>query len=460
MDVKAPIIRNVAYPAWVLKNRGARLKYLRELERSQFWSADEIRAFQWRRFAKLIDYAFAHNPFYRRKLEGAGLHPRDLRSLADISRIPTTTKQEVQEHGAEMISAGFRRSDLVRDMTGGSTGSPTVFYYDKDRRESRVASTMRHDRWAGWDIGERIAVLWGAPRDMVTSIPLTGRVRNAVLNRQRVLDMSSTDEDRMVRFALELVQFQPRVILAYASAATLFADVVERHGIGGISPKGIITSAEVLSEDGRRRVESTFGCRVYDRYGSREFALIGSECGHCPGLHVNAEYLLLEVLEDAGSGQVPGEIVITDLANFAMPLIRYRTMDAGSLDTSHPTCGRGLPLLSLKGGRMTDFLVAADGSRVSGIVVATYVITNIPGIRQVQFVQDRQCALTVNIVKGGGWTDATLMELRRRLYKFLGEPLEIAVVMKDLIPSEPSGKYRFSISTLSSSPLGPRTHRG
>jgi phenylacetate-CoA ligase len=323
-----------------------------------------------------------------------------------------------------------------------------VFYYDEDRLDSRVAAAIRHNRWAGWDIGSRAAILWGAPRDMQSSRKLWPRLRNWILDRSMILDASALDDAAMDKFARELQRYRPTVLLAYANTLGLFARYVEANGITGIRPHGIVCSAEVLTDENRKLIEKVFGCPVYNRYGSREFSVIASECEAHRGMHINAENLLVEVLEDEKDAAAPGEIVVTDLRNRAMPLIRYRTRDVGRMLEGVCSCGRGLPLLDLAGGRVTDFLVATNGRKVSGIVIATYVITNIPGVRQVQFRQDEPKALLVNLVKGPAWSDEAQRQLFGKLREFLGADMELRIEFKEEIPREVSGKYRFSISTV------------
>jgi phenylacetate-CoA ligase len=143
-----------------------------------------------------------------------------------------------------------------------------------------------------------------------------------------------------------------------------------------------------------------------------------------------------------------GEIVVTDLKNFAMPMIRYRTRDVGRLKSAACSCGRGLPLLDLAGGRVTDFLIAMNGKKVSGVVLATYVITNIPGVRQVQFVQNAKGFAKINVVKGRDWSPPAEGELIRKAREFLGGDMQVEVEFKDDIPMEKSGKFRFTICTL------------
>lgn len=324
-----------------------------------------------------------------------------------------------------------------------------VFYYDEDRRDSRTAAAMRHDRWTGWDIGRKMAVLWGSPRDVARPPAVKDRVRDWILQRAIMLDASAIDEPRMHAFHRRLARERPPFLLAYANTLALFARFVREAGLEPAHPRAIICSGEVLTDESRALIESTFGARVFNRYGSREFSVIGSECDRHEGLHVNAENLFVEVLCD-GEPAVDreGDIVVTDLRNFAMPMIRYRTGDVGVLTSRVCSCGRGLPLLQLTGGRVTDFLTAVGGRKVSGIALATYGITNIRGIRQIQFVQERADCVKARIVCGPDWSEESLHALARRLRGFLGESMAIQAEFTNAIPLEASGKYRFTISTV------------
>ena len=449
VDLSALLIRRVLYPLWTLKNRSSRLRYFAELEKSQYWSTKMLVDQQWTLFKTIVSHAFETCPYYRQKFREAGIAPSDLRSSADIDSIPTITKEEIQEHRNEMVSTKYSMDSLIGDMTGGSTGSPLQFYYDKDRLDSRVGATLRHNRWAGWDVGNRAAILWGAPQDTKVTSKLKDRIRNWVQERRLVLDASALSETAMADFARELIRYRPTVLQAYSNTLGLFARYIQAQRIEGIRPRGIICSAEVLTEDNRRLIEETFGCSVFNRYGCREFAVIASECDAHQGLHINAENLLVEAVNNGRSCiDEDGEIVITDLRNLAMPMIRYRIRDVGRVKRASCSCGRGLPLMQLAGGRVTDFLVATNGNKVSGIVIATYVITNLPGIRQIQFVQNELGSLTINLVKAPDWTATNMTELMARIRRYLGDDIRLKTEFKDHIPLQQSGKYQFSISTL------------
>ena len=337
VDPVALVIRHALFPAWVRKNKSARLTYLAELEKTQFLPAGVLAEMQWTRFQVLLTHAYEHCPFYRRSMSAAGLTPDCIRTPADIGKLPTVSKEEIQESMSDLIADNFKNRPLLKDMTGGSTGSPMVFYYDDDRLDSRVAATIRHNRWTGWEIGNKMALLWGAPRDTAAAPSLKARLRDWILDRRVILDASAIDDGRMRDFCRHLERHRPRFVLAYANTLALFARFVKDAGLDPMRPRAIICSGEVLTPESRAIIESTFGCPVFNRYGSREFAVIASECDAHQGLHINAENLLVEVLVNGvPSTDQDGEIVITDLRNMAMPLIRYRTRDMGRLDRYLP----------------------------------------------------------------------------------------------------------------------------
>ena len=448
-DLTALAIRRVLYPLWAARNRSSRLRYWRTLERSQYDPAAVTRARQLALLQKLVHHAFTNCPYYRRKLTAAGVRPEDVRSLDDIGLIPTISKQEIQEHGPELMSATADTRTLIRDQTGGSTGSPLVFYYDNDRLDSRVAATLRHNHWAGWNPGDKAAVIWGAPQDLARSPRLRDRVRDWIQDRRIMLDASALDERSMASFTVALRRYRPKILQAYSNTLGLYARYLRSRGIDDIRPRGIVCSAEVLTAENRRLIEETFGCRVFDRYGCREFAVIASECEVHDGMHINAENLLVEALVDGRPCRdQDGQLVVTDLRNLAMPLLRYEIRDVGSVLTRECSCPRKLPLLAIGGGRSTDFLLSTSGAVVSGVVIATYVATNVPGIRQIQFLQDAPGAVKIRLVKGLEWSPATQAQLEAKARHYLGQDMRFDFEFCTLIASEKSGKYRFSICNI------------
>src|SRR5262249_47435456 len=158
--------------------------------------------------------------------------------------------------------------------------------------------------------------------------------------------------------------------------------------------------------------------RVFNRYGCREVSVIASECDRHTGMHVNADCLLVEIVDDAGKPADAGRIIVTDLLNRSMPLIRYEIGDVGTWAQGGCPCGRSLPRLAAVEGRTTDFLVLSDGRRISGPAL-TLVVADMSDVSQVQFIQRTRDHVTLRVVPGKGYSENTRAELRRRLNLYL-----------------------------------------
>jgi phenylacetate-CoA ligase len=151
MSLYSAVVRNVLSPLTLLRRGELRqLRWQREFDRTQFLSSDELRDLQWRRMRALLNHAYDRCAYYRRRFDEAGVTPADLRCLDDVRALPVLEKRDVQQHGADMVADGWPAADLIRNQTGGSTGTPITFYLCKDRKCSRAAATLRHNAWAGW----------------------------------------------------------------------------------------------------------------------------------------------------------------------------------------------------------------------------------------------------------------------------------------------------------------------
>ena len=460
MKLYPKLIRNIFFPLSLWRaGELAQLRYLREYERSQFLSADEIRALQWQRLRTLLNHAYAQCPFYRTRFDRAGLTPGDLRGLEDLRALPILEKRDIQEQGGDMVAQNWPRGDLIANQTGGSTGTPVSFFLSKARKCSRAAATLRHNRWAGWRVGDRAAVIWGALRDRPPDT-WRARLRGALLSEPLWLDTANVTEASLVEFHTALLRYRPRIIQAYARSAVLFARYLQARGLTPHRPHGLVTSAEVLEADERRLLEDVFGCPIFNRYGCREVSVVASECPAHSGLHVMAEglYLEIETPQGAAAAGEMGSILVTDLLNHAMPLIRYRIGDLGAWAAGACPCGRGLPRLERVAGRVTDFLVGCDGRLVSGVYLATYVVAQRPSLGQVQILQQKAGAVTYRIKPGRDFHHERDLEyLRTTTRRYLGAEARIDSEVVEELPAEPSGKFLFSRSSVAPAFLVPST---
>jgi len=432
---------------------GAQSRHLREFERTQYLSLDELRSLQWDRLNRLLEHAYRTCPFYRERFDEAGLRPSDFRCLEDLKALPPLEKSDIQAHRDRLVANDWPRDDLIANQTGGSTGAPISFFLSRDRKCSRAAATIRHNRWAGWNIGDKVACIWGAPRDR----PPDGwrsRLRNALLERQLFLDTGHLTESNMAQFHASLKQYRPKIILAYARSAVLYARFVRAIGLTSYQPQAVVTSAEVLEADDRRLIEEVFGCPVFNRYGCREFSVVASECEARQGLHTMAEGLYVEIeaapkSSPESAGEPLGAILVTDLLNHAMPLIRYRIGDMGTWAEGECPCGRSLPRLRTVAGRVTDFLVGSDGRLVSGVFLATYVVAKRPSLGQVQIHQDEPGKVLFLVKPGSSFDSSEDPEyLAAATREHLGDSTDVSWRLVDTLTALPSGKFLFCRSSV------------
>lgn len=417
-------------------------RHLRELERTQGLSRPELEALQFAKVQQLLKYAYEHVPYYRERYQREDIHPGDIKGLKDFQALPFLTKEDVNHHLDKLVVPHLR--DKVQpNETGGSTGQPMRFFVEDSFWWWNAALEFRGRRWYGVREGDKMAWVWGAQRDM-PGWSWQSRLKARIM-QQRYLNAFGMTEAKMQAFAEMLVRWQPAMFRAYASALCLFAQYIKERGITGIRPRLIETTAEKVTGPQRELLEEVFHCPVADCYSARELATIAYQCKR-GGLHV-CETRYLEIVANGKivqPGQL-GEVVVTSLHQFAMPLIRYKIGDMGIYKADDCPCGLGLPVLREIVGRTHDFLVTADGQFVHGEFFA-YTFRIKPEVVRYQVYQPDRKHLEVRLVckqdVGSAWLEGVRDELQARF----GEAMQISLQVVDDIELTPAGKHRFIIS--------------
>ncbi|MFT6733278.1 MAG: phenylacetate-CoA ligase [Polaribacter sp.] len=451
-DFYRSINKHIVYPLYYWKNGDKRLARLAELETNQYLSKDDLEILQLTRLKNIIKYAYDNTEYYKKIMQDRDLTPADFKCIKDVEKLPLLTKSIIQENMQDMISKAYPFESLIKDSSGGSTGEPTIYYKDKDRHNLRRADQIRHDRWSGWDIGKRKALVWGAQRDLKAVQSFRENILATYLERQCELDAFEMSDKEMQSFTNQLENLQPSMILGYANALELYAKyLLKYHPCHKIKLDGIISSAETLTEEKRQTIESAFRCKVLNRYGSREVGLIASECKQQKGLHINADNLLLELVDNVGHAvnEGNGDIIVTDFWNFGMPIIRYKLGDVGKVSNIQCNCGRNLPLLGSVEGRSGDFFVKPDGSKIHGEYF-THLFYELPQVKQFQMIQESLEKIDLRIVETSKQKDQTYLEkIISKTKEMLGEQAEVNVEILDEIKPTTTGKLLFTISKLS-----------
>lgn len=438
---------------WMMTRDAA--THFRDLSDSQWLSIAQMRDLQERKLRKLVQHAYKHVPYYRERMREAGVAPEDIKTLEDLQKMPMLTKNDVRRHlYFDIMSDNHDKAEVLKITTSGSTGEPFVCFVDRAQLEFRWAATLRSQEWTGYRFGDRTMRLWHQTIGM-SKTQIAREYADSFLSRRKFIPAYEMSDATLAEFVRAIEQYKPVFLDGYAESFNFLAQYLKEKGrIGqpGVWPKGIMSSAQTLPETSRKIIEEAFGCRVFDKYGSREFSGIAYECDAHAGHHVVGEGYIVEVLKDgkpARPGEV-GEVVITDLNNYCLPFIRYRIGDlAEAMDnTELCACGRGLPRVGKIQGRVQSIIIGANGQYVPGTFFAHVFKDYDHAIRQFQIVQEKRGEITLKVVKGRRYSDETLAEVVRLLHQFLGNEMKIEVEFLENIEMVRTGKRLATVSRL------------
>jgi phenylacetate-CoA ligase len=429
---------------WAWHERSPYLQICTSLNKNERISASERTNTQWMKLISLVRHAWDHCPFYRDRMREAGFQPEDMRNWDDFRRFPILAKQDIVNHTPEMISQVSNRARLIPRKTSGSTGVSLHFYVDEDEFQFKRGVQIYRDSWTGWRIGDWSALVWGNPE---YTRSFRGRLRNRFLSRCFSLDTLKMDKAMMGSFANEIFRRKPSLLFGHAHSLYLLAKFWEDSGLPEYRFRGIISTAMVLHEHERQKCESVFRSRIFDRYGCEEVSLIASECEAHEGLHVNTDSLIVEVIQDSQAARAgeSGRVIVTDLCNRAMPFIRYEVGDTAIPSDRSCSCGRTYPLLQRITGRVADYLRTPEGDWISGISLTENFATLIPGLHQIQIIQEEMDFLRLRIVRGPLFDHCSVQLIEELVRQRFGSRMRFITEFVDSIQPERSGKYRFSI---------------
>jgi phenylacetate-CoA ligase len=423
-------------------------RILNELRQSQQWPPEKIEELRFDRLRETARAAAAHTPYWREVFQQAGIEPDDLRTMDALRGLPLLDKSIIRERREQMLwRDAAPRVKPVR--TSGSTNEALQFYTSSLREAHINAARMRGHEWVGVRRGEKEMYFWGSPVELSRQDRVK-RFRDWLINDGFTNGFEITPE-RLEDYYRQWLRFGAKCIFSYPSSLALAVSMAREKGLDlhRLKQRGlecIITTSEVLGAY-RPVIEEGFGVPVYDSYGLREAGLIAHECRE-KVLHTVDEQLLLETVDPETLEPVEGEgeLVVTNLVGRAFPVLRYRTGDIVTLSRERCACGLPLGRLAVSGGRMTDFVVTAEGKWVVGYSFI-YIARSVPGIRKFQVHQDRLGEIRVLLVTDGEFPDGgderVAEQVRQRLG---GGGDEIRVEHVEDIQPAPSGKYRPVIS--------------
>lgn len=423
------------------------LRDLLQLKRNTRRKRSELVVLQKRKLRAIVRHAYENVRFYHRLLKSRDIQPRDIESFDDLSKLPLVTKKEVQENIDDMISSRVDLSKCVRMKTSGSTGVPLTILKERDDLNFQHAVSLRQSL----ECGERL-------RDKVIQIRWTGSAsaQERAYNPQRPfyekLGFLRNEWILADRVSLESIVnfmsvYKPDVIVSYPAILQLLAGRLRNT----IHPRLVFSTAEILGRQTRALIEGSFDTNVIDSYGCVEAGDIAWECPEThDGYHMNIDSVVVEVVKDeetVAAGE-EGEIVVTNLFNYAMPFIRYKLGDVGSLRCGECSCGRTLPLMHGLSGRSNDFIVLPDGRRLPPWFFWNMI--DYAGVSGFRIVQERIDLIRIWLRAPKVYDKNQVERTMAGLRSVFGEGVSTMIEIVDEIPRDNTGKLRNVTSDVSS----------
>jgi phenylacetate-CoA ligase len=445
MSIYPPLFKNIILPVYdKVKGKGL-MPHLHQYENHLTWNKEQLDTFQWQELQKLLKHAFNHTSFYKKSWASVGINGhQDIKSMADFHKLPIVTKTDIRDHYQEFLSDIHPTN--VKKSTGGSTGQPFSFELDLESNTRREAIMWRGYGWLNAGLGVKTLYLWGA--DLGNSNK-TKSLKNMLYHgfyNRKMLNSFSMNKNNMLSYVEDINKYNADAIVSYVNPLYELAQYIIANNCKVKSPKSILTGAEQLHEFQRNIIEKAFNAPVYNTFGCREFMLIAAECQQEKQLHINIDHLVVEAVDEQNNpvNGESGNLIITDLYNYGMPLIRYENGDKATLENKSCSCGNPLPLITTIDGRKLDIIKTNIGATIPGELFP-HMFKEFSGIERFQVIQKELSSITIKLICNEQFSLENEENIIKEINKYSKGALAINIDKVDEIPLTKTGKHRVTI---------------
>lgn len=398
------------------------------------WSEDQVSTYQDEQIQKLLSHAKATVPFYADQEDTV------------LQNWPVINKNIIRSNGDNSLSNKYDKDNLITMSTSGSTGTPFTCWQNIEKKKHVNAETIYYNSMAGFSIGRRIIYL----RSIVSEVQKS-KIQQFAQNIYLIdcNDLSDSGIKEKLRLIVDYSKGCGAMIMGYASTLTAFQRYFDKYGFGDVRDAevyGVISGSEMLYDITRTSIEKAFRCKCISRYANEENGFLGQDYEQNNVFLINRADYYVEVLkmqsdELATEGEV-GRIVVTDLYNYAMPMIRYDTGDVGALiRVKHKGIERNA--IGSFGGRIVDSVTNSKGELVSPHSI-TNLMWKYKDVKQFQFIQKTkgEYLLRLNTKK----CEINEDELVKDYKMIFGFDSHFGIEYCDDIPVLASGKRRYIVN--------------
>ncbi len=404
-------------------------------------SREEILAYQERALGRLLRHATMEVPAYfflRSVVE-------KFNPLEALSAFPFLEKEELQKDPDRYLSRNLDQTPCYETTTGGTSGNQLRFHLD-DHSQSMETGFM-HRQWkrVKYKAKDKKVVFRGVSFDNLK--PNVFWQENPIYNEIQFSPFHMSDAN-LESYLIEFIRYQPKFVHGYPSAVEIFADYILRNDKTKLIPKvqAVLLGSEGTTDQQRRIIERGLGARVFSWYGLSERVALGGECEKNSSYHLMPDYGYVEIIKEDGSlcyeeGD-EGEIVGTNLFNFSMPFIRYKTGDWAKRLSAECECGRNWDRITeVKGRWKKEFVVGSSGAKISTAAL------NMHGdlfnsVQRFQYFQDKPGEMVIKILPKKEFSNGSQELIESAYKKKVGDELQVKIRIVDDIPLTKRGKVK------------------
>lgn len=418
------------------------------VQENQYWTKEQILEYQTAHMKIMLEHAYKHTVFYRKVMNERGLTPSSFKDLSDLKKLPIIGKQDINPQWNDFVADNAAQFKPMHRVTSGTTGVTFQYYNDVKSWGLNWATKMRTFGWGGYSFGkDQIATLKGGSMLRRAKPSLRGIVWK-YLHNYYDLSVIHLSEENMERYYQDIKAKRIQYLRGFPTAVYTFAKyIAEAHGT--LPLKATFTSAEYLQDFQRKQIEETFCTKHIDAYGCGDGMGGANQCEHAKGYHTNIETSIMEIINSKGQDCLAGEegeIVLTSLHDYAMPLIRYTPGDVAEVGADSCPCGRSLPILKKIIGRTSDLIHLPNGRALNGIAIPFADWAD--KIEKFQIWHTEPDLIELKIIPKDGFSKDDTKHIESIMAYHLGDGIRLKVDLVDNIPLTESGKFRYVISKL------------
>ena len=413
---------------------------------SEWWDINRIEEYKNEQFLKLINYSYNNTRYYKNVIDEHGYSISDFKTIDDLEKLPILTKEDVRENFTDIISLSYPSNEMIENKTSGSSGKALSFYLSPEAIQFQWAVWMRFRKRFNINLYDKSCNFTGK---LVVPIhqkhPPFWRL-NKPMN-QFVVNMQHIKKEN-IKHIVDFINNEKFVFFSgYPSIIYNLSLLIESEGYKIVyPPKCILTGAETLFVNQRKKISEVFNCNVVDQYGFSECVANASRCKY-DNFHEDFEFGHFELLnkEKLNEKESRGDLLATGFSNYAMPFLRYKVGDSAILNNDSCECGRKSMTLKSIDGRLEDFVITPEGTKIMRF---DYLFKDQKEIKECQVIQNKLGEIIFKIVKRDHFNLNHEKLLIADVRKWISPTISIKIEFVQEIEKTLTGKFKAVVSNI------------